>query len=555
MQAGKHDSLIPRIFGLVTDTSSHLMNFQPALWEANSLKVNQLPPMGEQQFDPIYNFMSIDVHSRMLNEPTCISDVAEIAKFDRLVKFGRPGWWAIHHHYSNKNMLEFARMKLTGMQNSDELFYAPVLGRTKDKKRLRLLSVLAPRLALTTGPYTREAAEIVASHLAIVVSADHHRHFLSTTYPSEPLVAAASASLTYKRYGWANTLSALTTYVQTGIVDAGYRGELLTKILCLMAVDESMSLERANWPSPIYCPFAVPVKVSVFLDNLIAPPAKFNTFSDALRSTSINDQRLAQFLNGYVFFNHFIRMEEKLTMPATVQAFNRCAALQLRTNSPLIDHIIPVMLAQEDGSPPNFGPLHDDWLPGQCTEARRHMGHIAINSKNYTNPVNWNGTSITVNESNVVGSEDPSRVMNNKLSMTILQEFGPRQAQEDYVTIFPSCGRKKPLEDDTQLHVILKELSDKTYNALKKPYIESLVHEYLEKIRVSTSLYHTDPADTTYGSISRDNIPIAFHYTSRSKQTWREYMNDRRMQVEENEEDSEDGKGLYDSESYMDSAV
>jgi hypothetical protein len=142
--------------------------------------------------------------------------------------------------------------------------------------------------------------------------------------------------------------------------------------------------------------------------------------------------------------------------------------------------------------------------------------------------------------------------MNNNLSMTILQEFGRRQAQEDYVTIFPSRGRRKPLEDDTQLHVILKALSDKIYNALKKPYIESPVHEYLEKIRVSTCLYHADPADSTCGSISRDNIPIAFHYTSTSKRIWREYMNDRMLQVEEDEE-REDGKGLYSSESRVDS--
>ena len=79
----------------------------------------------------------------------------------------------------------------------------------------------------------------------------------------------------------------------------------------------------------IYCVFAVPVKVSVFLDSLIAPPTGFETFRDALRNTPINDQRLAQFLNGHVFFNHFIHMEEKLIMRGTVQSFNRCAALQL----------------------------------------------------------------------------------------------------------------------------------------------------------------------------------------------------------------------------------
>jgi len=79
----------------------------------------------------------------------------------------------------------------------------------------------------------------------------------------------------------------------------------------------------------------------------------------------------------------------------------------------------------------------------------------------------------------------------------------------------------------------LKELSDETYNALKIPYIEPSAHEYLEKLRVATSLYHADPADSASGSISRDNIPIAFHYTSTSKRTWREFMQDRRMQVDQ----------------------
>lgn len=240
-----HDSLnfpVPRIFGLMADTSWRLTNVQPALWEDNSLRINQLPPMGSAQFDPIFTFTSIDVHSRMLNNRMCVSDVDEVAHVDRLLKFGRPGWWAIYHHYPRKNMLELAAVKLTGMQHpSDKLFGTQLTAGVDDKTKLRLFAVLASRLAITTGPYTREAAETVASHLAIVVSANHyHRHFLRTVYPSEPIVAAAAASLTMRMNGWTNTLCALTSYIQTGIVNGGFRGELLTKILCLMAVDESM---------------------------------------------------------------------------------------------------------------------------------------------------------------------------------------------------------------------------------------------------------------------------------------------------------------------------
>jgi hypothetical protein len=36
-------------------------------------------------------------------------------------------------------------------------------------------------------------------------------------------------------------------------------------------------------------------------------------------ATSINDERLNRFLDGHVFFNHFLRMEEKLTISLLVQ--------------------------------------------------------------------------------------------------------------------------------------------------------------------------------------------------------------------------------------------
>ena len=522
---------VPRIFGIMTDTSSRLTNFQPALWEDNSMKINQLPSMGWAQFDPIFTFTSIDVHSRVSNPPMCVSDVDEVANINRLLKFGRPGWWAIYHHYPGKNMLQFAATKLTAMQHpSGKLFGSQLNAAMNDKTKLRLLAVLAPRLAISAGPYTQEAAEIVASHLAIVVSADHYRHFLKTVYPSEPIVAAAAASLTTRMYGWANTLCALTSYIQTGIVNAGFRGELLTKILCLMAVDESM--RDVVLPSSSYWQYAFPVKVSVFLDNLIAAPPGYESFSDAIRATPINDERLDRFLNGHVFFNHFLRMEEKLTMPLLVQAWNRGAALVCKDNTPLIDHVIPVVLDDTSGSPPNFGPLYDDWDEGQIEEARQHVACITINSKNWTNPKNWTATYITANNSNIEGYEIDPGTQNNKLCMTILQEFGPRQNQEENITIFPSRGSKKPRDDSTQLHVILKELSGETYTGFRSGYIHPLAQEYLEALRVASGSYH-DGTDSKVNSIIRDNIPVMLgDYTTTSKGTWRNFLQNR-MQVDE----------------------
>src|SRR5436190_22545236 len=104
------------------------------------------------------------------------------------------------------------------------------------KNLLRLLALLAPRLALAADPFTSEAEEMISSHLAILVRTDDDRHFVRIAYPSEPIVAQASASVISK-LGWALPLKALCHYIQNGIVGtAGYRGELLSKILCLMAI-------------------------------------------------------------------------------------------------------------------------------------------------------------------------------------------------------------------------------------------------------------------------------------------------------------------------------
>jgi hypothetical protein len=60
---------------------------------------------------------------------------------------------------------------------------------------IKLIAVLAPRLALTIGPYTLEASELIASRLVVLTRTDEERHFLRTVYPSEPILAEVSARL------------------------------------------------------------------------------------------------------------------------------------------------------------------------------------------------------------------------------------------------------------------------------------------------------------------------------------------------------------------------
>ena len=291
----------PRVFGLFTDTTSRLTNFQPHPLEDRSLRLTRLPIPGKEQFKPIHVFTSIDAHSKIADENYAISNHQTVAEIDRLLKFGRAGWYSLYTaksnskptftYYTKPKILEIAISKLLGIV--DEALhnfglevhlssYLPMPPQT----RLRLLAVLSPRLALTVGPFSAEAVEMVSSHLAVLLRTDEDRHFLQTYYPSEPILAEASAVIT-KSIGWSYPLKALYHYLQNGIVTAGYRGELLSKVLCLMAMDDT---EKPETPDPedetaLFWTHTQPVKVRDFLDSWLTPPAQYLSFSAALSET------------------------------------------------------------------------------------------------------------------------------------------------------------------------------------------------------------------------------------------------------------------------------
>ena len=218
------------------------------------------------------------------------------------------------------------------------------------------------------------------------------RHFLRIHYPSEPLLAEVSALCT-KSVGWHGPLKALNHYIIGGVVDAGFRGELLTKLTCLMAMDHLLNSSEMGRLPPDQLRFSRTVRVSQFLNALITPRTG-NKFCEMLRGVTpdkpfpfgtlnVEELKLKTFLDGYVFFNHFIRVEVKVTIPMLIHAWNRGAAIMCQTGTKGIDHIIPVILPAEESDANTFGPLHDEWTEEQCRAATRRVSYILINSRNY----------------------------------------------------------------------------------------------------------------------------------------------------------------------------
>jgi hypothetical protein len=107
----------PQIFALFTDTTSRISNFQPRSIEGSTAgRFLKLPGAGTGLFDPIYVFTSIDAHSRQNNLP--ISDHRQVAKVERLLKFGRAGWYSI---YSASNSATSESMSMNPTYNKKSL--------------------------------------------------------------------------------------------------------------------------------------------------------------------------------------------------------------------------------------------------------------------------------------------------------------------------------------------------------------------------------------------------------------------------------------------------
>src|SRR6202011_951751 len=349
--------------------------------------------------------------------------------------------------------------------------------------------------------------------LAVLPRTDNGCHFLQTVYPSEPILAEVSAQLTYK-YGWANPLSALIHYVHGGIVDAGFKGELMTKIVCLMAMDKALG--QADVPEGQWR-FSQPVTVSEFLNHLIVPlhPLDHSTFSEGLQGVqigkelqpgtlNIDDTKLRRFLDGYVFFNHFIRVDVKLSYSMLVHAWNRGAAIMCMTNTKCIDHVIPVMLDTKNDDA-RFGPLHGHWdNPEHIQQARWHISYILVNAKNNASGISdqiqaaWATKFSAKNLRDYSdNSESVLKAMDSDLSdgsdseemqgvemhgkktdnvfLSLIQDFGKKHVKESSVTVERvlqgyTRDENLPLPPrDTQFIVVLKGIGAETYECLKNP--------------------------------------------------------------------------------------
>ncbi|EFJ05595.1 hypothetical protein SELMODRAFT_431428 [Selaginella moellendorffii] len=224
---------------MFTDTNGRLNNFVPPNKADNS---DRVAAAGKLVAHPAYCFFLADLPS---DEQTGGLLLAQVEDLGRLCGYGRPLWQAlVKASASAGDVLLLAVDKLLGGTGSFNKCMLESGGLSHEA----CLATLGCRVCIDINPHATIITDMVASHLLSVMSISDDQTLVWTHWAMEPVVAAAAAQVLRAQgkvgTGWKECLEALVTGMKRGWVDRGYKGELVARVLLLLAVD---SLDRDSW--------------------------------------------------------------------------------------------------------------------------------------------------------------------------------------------------------------------------------------------------------------------------------------------------------------------
>jgi len=178
-----------------------------------------------------------------------------------------------------------------------------VFGDFKPSDENQALAVLSQRFGLDVAfghpEVTAFLDEAVASHMRICLSVTPDRLWRNTSYPSEPVLSDAAASLLHERDNSVEEcLKVLNAKLRRGMIDKGQRGEILSRVILLLGRDAATPPAPAQKP-PGFLRFCQPIKLLDFLKV---------TFGDHFTNAAIH----LDFEHAYINISHWVSMKENI---------------------------------------------------------------------------------------------------------------------------------------------------------------------------------------------------------------------------------------------------
>ncbi|RNA30741.1 G2 mitotic-specific cyclin [Brachionus plicatilis] len=196
---------------------------------------------------------------------------------------------------------------------------------------------------------------MVARNMAVSVYVTNKKDIFEINYPSEPVIAEASAYL-MNSIGHHRMVDILIDCLESSLISKGEKGETISKLILLFAKDKAANKDQVQDPLK----FLDITRVGEFLQTLYGKceEKRGSVENDWLCSGKkkhccikmINEQikNASILLNGFINFNHFVPPKYFMSNTLLVPALKRRAAYQCKQNEKSIDFINPVCINKEN---------------------------------------------------------------------------------------------------------------------------------------------------------------------------------------------------------------
>jgi hypothetical protein len=297
-------------FGIFTDTLSTLINFAPHRSAETATSARGAPSSsGDHLLPPFCDVLNIDTNVK--------GDGSQA-----LETYGRPLWKRYAEELGKVEPLtdkvytglrDFARLKLLKTKRQNAQLHTLSV----NQKRVASLACLACRASIFVSPGRRLAGELVGGHMAVCCHVYEEREAMIIGYPSEPILADASAAVlkTNSLTGWKTALPELQRAIETAEVDTGKVGEVVQRIIFLLAIDLANRTKDGK------------VTALTFLETLVGKGRLPNKLYNILQEI-------------FVDFNHFVQLSMVADKSKCVECIQRKAAVACKAGQKGIDQEI-----------------------------------------------------------------------------------------------------------------------------------------------------------------------------------------------------------------------
>ena len=335
------------VFTLVMDTVSRLSNFQPTRTADPSARVEI---EGKGLFEPLYLCVTTDVMATRINMNRKLEDAVRPSI---LYRYGRPMWGAQIDNRGQEDMETYLQRLVSLASNKIIGGKIPI---AEEIDHISALAILAIRLCLHVSPLAQLSAELVASHMCVCTFISPDRMMMISSYPVEPILAEAAARLT-QMIPMRILLRHLLKAIRSGMVEAGYRGELAARIILIRAWAVCARIHRnktiANqYSSPVYIAEFINALFGIDLVQFVMQQKQEQELEDDRDGLSsghfFSQSDVESLANAKILFTSFAYITYTPSKEDLLQFLLRGTAIICKRNQKGIDFIIPALLVHGD---------------------------------------------------------------------------------------------------------------------------------------------------------------------------------------------------------------